>query len=340
MRDVAARVGLSRQLVSIVLRDAPGASDASRERILAAARELGYHPDDSARMLRRRRSGQLGVLFTVRQPFEVDLVDALYRRADEHGFTLALGAIGEQHDLETALSGLMRQRIEGLIVLDAGTGGHEIAELPSGLPALLLGGPTSPDAHDRIDIENERGITLAVEHLSALGHTRIAYLGAASGPNAASRLAGYRRAMASRGLPGRVVPSDFTELGGHRAVLSLLADGSVREHSRGGGGTADAPGRVTALVCMNDHCAIGALQTLVRAGVRVPEEVSIVGFDDSSAAALPYVALTSVRPDPDHLAQLAVETLRARLADPGAPAVRRQVAPTLCTRASTGAMRT
>lgn len=335
MRDVAERVGMSRQLVSIVLRGAPGASEASRERILAAAREIGYHPDDSARMLRRRRSGQLGVLFTMRQPFEVDLVDALYRHAAGLDYTLALGAMGEHRDLGQALAGLMRQRIEALIVLDSGSDGREnvLTELPPGIPSLLLGGPTSPDPHDRIEVENEQGIALAVEHLTALGHSRIAYIGSEAGANASPRLAGFRSAMAARGLPAHIVEGDYTELGGHRAALDLLA----KERILAGSGSAPTPSAdtLTALVCMNDHSAVGALQTLVRAGVRVPEDVSIVGFDDSSAAALPYVNLTSVRPDPDRMAQLAIETVHHHLTEPGSRETVRHVTPTLTVRAST-----
>ncbi len=320
MRDVAERVGLSRQLVSIVLRGAPGASEESRERVLAAARELGYHPDDSARMLRRRRSGQIGVLFTMRQPFEVDLVDALHRHAAARGYTLALGAIGAAQSQQEALDALMRQRIEALVVLGA-EGGAELFEgLPAGIPALLLGGPTASEPHDSVRVENERGIALAVEHLVALGHERIAYLGPRSGPNAAERLTGYLDAMRRHRLDPEVRSSDPTEAGGHRAALSLLGRGSDRP---------------TALVCINDHCAIGALQTLVRRGIRVPEDLSIAGFDDSTAAALPFVELTSVRPDPDRMAETAVETLERRLADPDAAPVPRRVTPTLTVRGST-----
>ncbi|MFD5598665.1 LacI family DNA-binding transcriptional regulator [Leucobacter sp. NPDC058333] len=325
MRDVAERVGMSRQLVSIVLRGAPGASEASRDRILTAARELGYHPDDSARMLRRRRSGQLGVLFTMRQPFEVDLVDALYRHAGELGYTLALGTMGEHRDLEPALAGLMRQRIEALIALDAGAGGEEFVGLPAGIPTLLLGGPTSHEVHDRVGVENERGISLAIAHLADLGHERIAFVGSDVGANARPRLDGYRAEMRARGLREQIIASDYSELGGHRAATTLLESGL-------GSGAAELP---TALVCMNDHCAIGAMHTLVRAGVRVPEDISIVGFDDSTAAGLPYVELTTVRPDPESMAQLAVETVHARLAEPHAAAAIRRVTPTLTVRAST-----
>lgn len=326
MRDVAERVGLSRQLVSIVLRGAPGASDASRERILAAARELGYHPDDSARMLRRRRSGQIGVLFTMRQPFEADLVEALYRAAAAHDYTLALSTMGQARSRAAALDELMRQRIEALIVLDAHESSGVLEKLPTGIPSLLLGGPASPEPHDSVGVENRAGITLAVEHLTALGHSRIAYVGPESGPNAAERIAGYRDAMRAASLPAAVLPSDYSESGGHAAALRVLT--ARRDDSTAG---------PTALVCINDHCAIGALQTLVRAGVRVPEDVSVIGFDDSSAAALPFVNLTSVRPDPDRMARLAIESVRARLESPGAQPVDTRVAPTLTVRASTAA---
>jgi len=346
MRDVAERVGMSRQLVSIVLRGAPGASEASRERILAAARELGYHPDDSARMLRRRRSGQIGVLFTMRQPFEVDLVDALYRHAAEHGFTLALSTIGPSRSQRTALDELMRQRIEALIALDAEGGAESLDGLPHGIPTVLLGGPRTVEERDSVNVENEEGIGLAVRHLAELGHRSIAYVGPESGPNAAERLAGYRRAMRRLGLPERIEQSDYTEEGGYRAAVSLLrradaardaaaADSTAPAGSDNTAGSGSADNLPTALVCVNDHCAIGVLQTLVRAGVRVPQGVSIIGVDDSTAAALPFIDLTSVRPDPERMARLAIDTVRARLEDPSAPVSARRVTPTLAVRGST-----
>lgn len=327
MQDVADRVGLSRQLVSIVLRGAPGASAGSKERILAAARELGYHPDDSARMLRRRRSGQIGVLFTMRQPFEVDLVEALYRHAGKLGYSLALSTMSHDRSQEGALAELMRQRIEALIVLDAHEGNELFDGVPAGIPTLLLGGPSSPDPHDLVGIENRSGMELAVAHLAQLGHEHIAYLGPETGPNAAERIAGYRESMRSRGLSERVAPSTFTEAGGHIAATALLPELLLEQRD---------PARPTALICVNDHCAIGALQTLVRAGIRVPEDISIIGFDDSSAAALPFVQLTSVRPDPDRMAQLAIEAIHARLETPAAASTKLQVTPTLTVRESTG----
>lgn len=303
MQDIADRVGVSRQLVSIVLRDAEGASDSTRRRVLDAARELGYHPDESARLLRRSRSGQLGVLFTMRQPFEVDLVDALYEQAGRLGYRLVLSTMGRTRSQEAALGELMRQRIEGLIVLAAEAGAGTIAGLPAGIPTVLLGGLDASRArgepYDRIRVDNAAGIAQAVDHLVALGHRRIAYIGPDEGPNAAERLTGYRDAMRRHGRTGdsEVVPSPLTEEGGYAAAQRLLA-------------RADRP---TAVVCVNDRCAFGVLETFVRGGLRVPEDVSVVGFDDSTVARLPFVDLTSVHPDPERMAALAVEAVHRRI---------------------------
>ena len=341
MQDVADRVGLSRQLVSIVLRGVPGASEASRERVMTAARELGYHPDDSARMLRRRRSGQIGVLFTMHQPFEVDLVDALYGAAKGGDYSLALSSMGPTRPFHVALAELMRQRIEALIVLD--TGGDELPDLPTGMPVLLLGGPASlagasacadadagavPDAalradYDTIDVANTAGIELAVRHLTELGHERIAYVGPERGPNAEERSAAYRGAVLAAGGEPHTIESSHTEAGGAAAATALL-----ERHASG----EPLP---TALVCVNDHCAIGALHTLVRAGVSVPGDISVTGFDDSSAAALPFVELTTVRADPARMAQIAIDTVRARLEPQHTAAADRAVIPTLVVRGST-----
>ncbi|WP_188549934.1 LacI family DNA-binding transcriptional regulator [Sediminivirga luteola] len=303
MQDIADRVGVSRQLVSIVLRDADGASDSTRRRVLDAARELGYHPDESARLLRRSRSGQLGVLFTMRQPFEVDLVDALYEQAGRLGYRLVLSTMGRTRSQEVALGELMRQRIEGLIVLAAEAGAGTIAGLPAGIPTVLLGGleasPARGEPYDRIRVDNAAGIAQAVGHLVGLGHRRIAYIGPDEGPNAAERLAGYQDAMDRHGRTGdaEVVPSPLTEEGGYAAAQRLLA-------------RTDRP---TAVVCVNDRCAFGVLETFVRGGLRVPEDVSVIGFDDSTVARLPFVDLTSVHPDPERMAALAVEAVHRRI---------------------------
>lgn len=323
MQDIADRVGLSRPLVSIVLRGAPGASDESRQRVLTAARELGYHPDESARLLRRRRSRLIGVLFTMRQPFEADLVDALYIEAANRGYRLVISHMGPSRSQKTALDELMRQRIEALVILAAEGGAGTITDLPPSVPVVLLGGPEAEhDAYDEVRVENAAGIVLAVEHLADLGHHDIAYIGPHSGPNAHERHDGYRSAMARMGLTDHAmtIRSAFTEEGGHTAALELLSDDV----------------HPTALICANDRCALGVVETLIRAGIKVPGDISVVGFDDSSVARLPFLDLTSVRPDPLRMAALAIEAVEQRVEEPDGPVGRHRVPGSLVIRSSTG----
>src|SRR6201992_4200995 len=123
MRDVAARVGVSQTLVSLVLRNASGPSAATRARVLHAAAELGYRPDTAAQVLRRNRSRHIGVLFTMRQPFDIDLVEAIYGAAEPRGYRVVLGALGIGRDDRQAVEELLAFRSEALILGGAATGG-------------------------------------------------------------------------------------------------------------------------------------------------------------------------------------------------------------------------
>lgn len=302
MQDIAKKLGISVPLVSIVMRGVEGASEATRQKVLATAAEMGYYHDESAALLRRRKSGLLGVLFTMRQPFEIDLVDALYRQADIQGYRLVLSAMGPGRSQRDSLDELLRQRIEALIVLTAEGGAGTISDLPVGLPVVTLGGPISKKKVDDVRVKNEMGITQAVEHLKSLGHKRITYIGPKIGPNAAARVSGYQAAMKDSGLGKftEIIESDFTEVSGHEAALEWL--GSRQ--------------RATGLVCANDRCAFGVLETLIRKGIKIPQEVSIVGFDDSSVSKLPFVDMTSVHPDPEQMAKLAVTAAHNRINNP------------------------
>lgn len=280
MKDVADRIGVSRQLVSIVMRDLPGASDETRRRVREAAAELGYLPDASARILRGKRSHQLGAMFTMHEPFEVDLVEEL--------FVLSTG--GEASRLK----------------------------VPDRVPAVFVGGSTALSGADDVRVDNAAGIELLVGHLADAGHTRIAYASAGEAANAAERRSAYAAAMTSRGLEPDVVESAYSEEGGAQTAAELLSRDELP----------------TAVMGANDRCAFGIMATLVRAGVRVPDDVSVVGFDDSSVARLPFVELTTVRTDPASLADRAVEVMLRRLDAPGAdPAGHRQT-PVLVPRGS------
>jgi DNA-binding LacI/PurR family transcriptional regulator len=326
MKDVADRVGMSRQLVSLVLRDKQGATEETRQRVRAAALELGYRPNESARLLRSQRTHQLGVLFDMRQPFEVDLVDSLYGAAKINGYRLVLATLGADRRESVALEELLSQRIEALLILASESGGNFPRDLPGNIPVIQVGGPHVGGLRDSVHSENQQGLDLAVTHLVELGHTSIAYADGRNGPNAPERLSGYRHSMVRHGLAEQidVIPAGYSEELGYVVAGELLA----------------RPKLPTAVICCNDRCAFGVIETLIRHSVRVPEDVSVIGFDDSTIARLPFVELTSVRSDSDRMARVAIEATLARIQRPHDDHWEHPVETTLTVRLTTGAPRT
>lgn len=297
LEDVARHANVSRALVSIVMRNAPGASPATRERVLAAARELGYRPDLRARSLAGQSSRLLGVMFGVDiGVFQFDLLDGLYAAAEERGLSLILTASTRDRDEHRAAQSLHDFRFDALIML-----GPHTAEpvLAGAVPLVVVGWHVDHPAVDSVRTSDEHGMRLAVDHLVGLGHRRIAHLDGGSTLIAEARRAGYTKAMRAHrlGRQVRVVPGGQTQLDGQHAASLLLAD-------------SDLP---TAIVAYNDDTAVGAMGLLAQRGIRVPEDISIVGFDDSDAAELAPVGLTSVAQEPDLLARLAVERMIDRI---------------------------
>lgn len=296
--DVAARAGVSRSTASLVIRNAPGPGAASRDAVHRAATELGYRPDRSARALAEGRSRLLGVMFTTRDPFHADLIDALYPAADARGYELVLSAVGPGHDERRAAEALLDSRCEGLIVL--GSPRATTAHLPAGRPLVAVGWQAEGDV-DSVRTADATGVGMAVDHLVGLGHHAIVHVDGGRGAGAADRRKGYRTAMRRHGLAAeiRVIPGDYSESSGVRAAEQLL--GGARP--------------VTAVIASNDRAAVGVLDTVRRLGVSVPGELSIVGYDDSQLARLAHIDLTSIRQDGTRLAELAVEAAVGRLDD-------------------------
>lgn len=300
MGDVAAHLGVSRQLVSLVMRNAPGPSAESRDRVLQAAAELGYHPDIAARMLSRGRSRHLGVLFTMRQPHDVALVEGIYPAAERLGYAVALGAIGPSRNEEKAVEDLLGYRIEALILIGRYLGQKGLAKLARDLPVVEIGRAVNLSGVDSVRTADDPGAQQAVDHLVGLGHREIVHVDGGSLPGAAERRRGYRTAMRRHGLDDqvRILRGDYTEESGARAARELLTDR-----------------RPTAVFAANDRCAHGLLTTFARSGVDVPGDVSIVGYDDSSVADLSFIDLTTVRQDAVRMAELAVQAAAERLDD-------------------------
>jgi DNA-binding LacI/PurR family transcriptional regulator len=318
LADVAARAGVSTALVSIVMRDAPGASAATRERVRRAAGEIGYRPDSRARLLRSSRSRLLGVVFGVQEAFHGDLVSGLYAAAERAGYEVALSAVTPGRDEQRAVDSLLQDRCEALVLLGPRSPAATLVDLAARLPVVVVTRPVRSTTVDVVRTADDEGMRLAVDHLVALGHRDVVHVDGGRAPGAAERRRGYREALQRHGLPARVVGGGLTEDDGAAAARRLL-DGPL-------------PGAVTVF---NDRCALGVLDVLRRAGRTVPGDVSVVGYDDSRIARLSSVDLTSVAQDVDRLTTLAVGRALARL--DGTPVDRRElvVPPRLVVRSST-----
>ncbi|MDV3128230.1 LacI family transcriptional regulator [Mycobacterium sp. 21AC1] len=287
LHDVAARAGVSRALVSIVMREAPGASDATRERVRQAANELGYRPDPRARMLRSQRTNLLGVVFTAGQEFHAGLVDGVYRAAEQRGYDVLLSCVTPHHDERKAVRTLLDDRVEALVLIGPELPTRELVELDTRLPVVAVA--RKARGVDVVRNNDVFGAGLAVEHLAGLGHTAITYLDGGRAPGAAERRKGYRTAASAAGVGATIVNGGSTERAGAAAATALL----------------ESP-LPTAVFAFNDRCALGFIDVAIRAGVRVPHDVSVVGFDDSPLAGLTHVDLTTVGQDSAQLADLAV----------------------------------
>lgn len=323
LEDVAARAGVSRALVSIVMRDAPGASDETRERVRRAADEIGYRPDPRARRLRQLRTKLIGVMFTAGQEFHADLVDGVYLAADELGYDVVLSGVTPHRDESRAVRTLIDDRCEGLVLIGPQMPAREVADLAQRVPVVAL--VRRVRGVDAVRSDDVAGAVMGCEHLVGLGHCEILYLDGGRAPGAAERRRGYLRTARAAGLAGATYPGGLTEREGAAAASAML----------------ESPSLPTAVFAFNDRCALGAMDVLIRAGVSVPQDISVLGFDDSPLASLSHIDLTTIRQDSAGLANAAVQRLAERLdgaaADDRAVDVTRK--PALIVRGSTSAPR-
>ena len=308
MADIAAHLGVSRQLVSLVLRDAPGASEETRRRVRQAAKDLGFSPHVGARSLRRTHSTDLGVIFTPAHSTEPEIVEHIYPAASARGYNVILSAQTTARTTNHAVEELLGHRCAGLIII----GSHlkhpamRAVSERSPVPVIDVGYGRRNAYYDVVRSAGDNGIDDMVTYLAGLGHRRIAYVDPADMPTATLRRRGYDRAINRLGLPPDVLsaPGEYTkgdyfeEAGSATARILLQRD--------------ELP---TAVVCPNDHTAVGVLQILLRDGVRIPEDVSITGFDDAPIARLSSVDLTTVRQDPELMGVAAVEAAVRRIQD-------------------------
>lgn len=298
LTDLAAAAGVSVALASIVMRGAPGASEATRARVKTIADELGYRPDQRAKLLRQSRSRLIGVTFEVQQAFHGDLIEGIYAAAEPAGYGVLLSGIAPGRSEARAIAALQDDRCEALILLGPRTATGRLSGIAKRQPVVVVARTVRSPAIDCVRVDDVVGMDLAVGHLAELGHRRIAYLDGGSAPGGRERLRGFEPAVARHGLSDAVVlPGGPVEEDGAAAAAELLP--RVAE--------------ITAAIGFNDRCATGLLDTFVRAGISVPEQFSIVGYDDSRLSRTSYINLTTVGQDPVELARRSVDRVIARL---------------------------
>ncbi|TQM06365.1 LacI family DNA-binding transcriptional regulator [Pseudonocardia kunmingensis] len=298
LEDVAAEAGVSTASVSLVLRDVPGPSAQTRERVLAAAARLGYRADRTASMLARRRTRLLGVPVMLRDAFRAELAEEVQLAADARGYAVALGAVTAASGEERVVDTLVDMRCEAVLLLAPEHPVAALSALGSRVPAVVVGRHVRPVGFDVVRVDDEAGVAEVVEHLVGLGHRRIVHVDGGSAAMATDRRAGFDAALRRHGLgAGGVLPGGYVEAAGAAAARELLA----------------GPELPTAVFAANDRCAIGLLDVFLRAGVRVPQDVSVVGYDDGELARLAHVDLTTVSQEAPEQAGRAVAAAVERL---------------------------
>jgi DNA-binding LacI/PurR family transcriptional regulator len=326
MSDVARRAGVSRQLVSLVLRHEAGPSAASREAVLAAVADLGFQANTSAQLLRQERTRLIGVMFEPRITFESRFVERLLERAARERLGVVLGPVTRVRTTDVVVTELLGHRVEALGCFNPDPSSAALRTAIARMPVIWLGERSVEPRVDAVHSDDVAGLRLLVEHLVGLGHRDIAYAGGLGGRVGPDRADAYRRAMAGAGLGDRIdqVVVGFGEEDGAAAATLLLA----RDHLP------------TAVIGCSDHVGAALIAVFSRAGVRVPEDVSVTGYDDSDIAALSYHDLTAVRQDADLSAAEALRAMTRRLEDPSAAPLDVATPATLTVRGSTGPART
>ncbi|BBC31319.1 HTH-type transcriptional repressor PurR [Streptomyces graminofaciens] len=324
IRDVAARAGVSKSLVSLVLRGADGVRPDKRQAVLAAVEELGYRPNAAARSLSERRTRTVGVLLNdMRNPWFVNLLDGLNSRLYDSGLRMLLAdghlnrRLGE--DLTRTFTEL---RVDGLIAVGTQQDPEVLRTAADQVPTVVAGTrePVLP-AVDIVANDDEHGARLATEHLIGLGHRDIAHI-AGRGAVGELRRRSFEATMREHGLADTAVveQGDLTEEGGYRATVRLLS----------------RPRRPTAIFAVNDMTCVGALSAAEETGLVVPRDLSLVGYDNTYLSQLRHLWLTTVDNASHDVGRRAAQRLLDRIAEPDRPAEVDLATPSLEVRGTTG----
>ncbi len=320
MDDVAAAAGVSRALVSLVMNDSPKVSSERRRRVLDAADELGYRPNRAARSLAQQRSRSIGVVLNdLHNPFFAEVIDGITDAARADGLHVLINSPNRDPELEIELvENFIELRMDAVVVLGARGRPDRLAAAGREIPLVVVG--DNVPGVDVVMNNDRRGGEIAVEHFAALGHQRVAHIDGGAGGGAFERRDGFWDAAVARGLDVKVLPGEYTETAGREAVDHLLAAGPLP----------------TALFCANDVVAIGALDRLDDHGFRVPDAVSVLGYDNTNLSQLRRFSLSTIDQPRYRMGCLAMEQVLKRIAGDTSDPVTHLVEPELVPRRTTG----
>ncbi|WP_329228604.1 LacI family transcriptional regulator [Streptomyces sp. NBC_01460] len=329
--DVARHAGVSTAAVSKVMRNAYGVSPAMQEKVRAAIAELGYRPHAAARGM-RGRTYTIGVLLdNVRNAFFADILDGVQDELRDSEYTVLIGAAGfSPEEQARTIRSMVDRQMDGLILIAPGTSRHEVLATAADTPTVVLGHHDGSDIHDSVVDADDIGAGLVVDHLVSLGHRDIALVSApGTKANRWKRTpeivltAGYLEAMERHGLSehAQVLHAAYSDEGGFKAGMTLLT----------------ATHRPTAVMTGADVAALGVYRAAHELGLRIPEDVSLVGYNDTALAALATVQLTSVDQAGHTMGSTAARMLIERVEGRRDRAMQTTMTPRLVQRGSTAA---
>jgi LacI family transcriptional regulator len=282
---VAARAGVSPSTVSRILNGTAQVNEDKKAQVLAVIEELGFKPNLAARSLAGGRTMSVGVLTQfIDSPFYGEALRGIEDELRMEGYApIFVSGHWDEEEEQNRLAMLEERNVDGIIVLTGKLSDSTLIKISKSLPVVITGRQLNAENLFSIDFDNIEGACLAVKHLHSLGHQEVAFIaGLLDHPDAIQRLDGYRSEVARKKMKqdeALIVYSDFQEIGGFKAMSTLIGRGV----------------HFTAVIAANDQMAYGARLALHRAGFRVPEDVSLIGFDDLPHSAFTLPPLTTVR---------------------------------------------
>ena len=307
LKHVAARAGVSIKTVSNVVNGHVHVTEATRARVQEAIDELNYRPNLAARQLRQGRSDVIALaLPEIDAPYFAELAACVVKAAEDQGWTVLIDQTDGLADREQlVLDGIRGRLIDGLIFSPATVGMEDLLRRRDETPLVLLGERVYDGPADHVSIDNVAAARVATGHLLTLGRRRVAAIGEQPGSISLTphlRLRGHLEALTAAGVPAR--PELVARVESYHRAAGAAAMGRLL----------DLPEPPDAVFCFNDLLALGALRTLHERGLRVPEDVAVVGWDDVEDGRYSTPTLTTISPDKQQIASLAVGFLAARLA--------------------------